>query len=123
MATEWWVKIGEGLAWVPRFLGVATWLCWWWNSWVGVAMVVVDVGCNGYGYGFVGVGGSGLLILWIVPIGPLFQFSRFFLLVFFFSGFLVELEAAVMVIVVWWCRDGGCDGGGGNLFGVLGLVA
>ena len=40
-----------------------------------------------------------------------------------FDSFLVELEAAVMVIVVWWCRDGGCDGGDGNLFGVLGLVA
>ena len=38
---------------------------------------------------------------------------------FFLAGFLVEFEAAVMVIVVWWCRDGG----GGNLFGVLGLVA
>ena len=53
----------------------------------------------------------------IVPIQSVFSAG------FFFSGFLVELEAAVMVVVVWWCRDGGCDGGGGNLFGVLGLVA
>ena len=45
------------------------WLCWWWGSWVGVATVVVDVG--GSGYGFVGVGGGGLLI---VSIGPLFRF-------------------------------------------------
>ena len=47
----------------------------WWNSWVGVAMVVVDVG--GSGYGFVGVGGGGLLI------GPLFGFVGLNFLLFF----------------------------------------
>ena len=47
----------------------------WWNSWVGVAMVVVDVG--GSGYGFVGVGGGGLLIR------PLFGFVGLHFLLFF----------------------------------------
>ena len=53
--------------------GFFAWLCWWWGSWVGVATMVVDVG--GSGYGFVGFGGGGLLTrLWIVSIGPFFQF-------------------------------------------------
>ena len=55
-------------------VGFSAWLCWWWGLWVGVAMVVVDVG--GSGYRFLGVGGGGFLGggLWIVSIVPLFRF-------------------------------------------------
>ena len=66
---------------------------------------------GGSRYGFVGVGGGGLLI------GPLFGFVGLHFLLFFFfffwlvAGFLVELEVTVMVVVVWWCCDDGCDGG------------
>ena len=66
--------LGKGFSlWGHGFLdvGFSAWLCWWWCSWVSVAMMVVDV--SGSGYGFVSVGGGGLLIgLWMVSIVPLF---------------------------------------------------
>ena len=50
----------------------------------------------------------GLGILRVRFLGLFLFFFFGWLLVLFFAGFLVELEAVVMVVVVWLCHDVGC---------------